>query len=44
LGDYKRRRAPEERERLILHYAPLGKFVAGRVSRAFPRASTRPTS
>ena len=34
--DYKRRQASEARERLILHYAPLVKFVAGRVASGLP--------
>ena len=29
-------RAPELRDRLILHYAPLVKFVAGRVGSGLP--------
>ena len=29
-------RAPELRDRLILHYAPLVKYVAGRVSSGLP--------
>jgi RNA polymerase sigma factor for flagellar operon FliA len=34
--EYKRRHMPEARERLILHYAPLVKFVAGRVGSGLP--------
>ena len=34
--EYKRRHTPEARERLILHYAPLVKFVAGRVGSGLP--------
>jgi RNA polymerase sigma factor FliA len=30
--------APEVRERLILHYAPLVKFVAGRVASGLPQS------
>jgi RNA polymerase sigma factor FliA len=37
-GDYKQHRAPEARERLILHYAPLVKFVAGRVASGLPQS------
>ena len=35
--DYKRRGTPEARERLILHYSPLVKFVAGRVGSGLPQ-------
>ena len=34
----------DARERLILHYSPLVKFVAGRVAPVCRRASSRPTS
>jgi len=34
--EYKQRQTPETRERLILHYAPLVKFVAGRVASGLP--------
>jgi RNA polymerase sigma factor FliA len=34
--EYKRRHTPDARERLILHYAPLVKFVAGRVGSGLP--------
>jgi RNA polymerase sigma factor for flagellar operon FliA len=34
--EYKRRHTPEARERLIVHYAPLVKFVAGRVGSGLP--------
>jgi RNA polymerase sigma factor for flagellar operon FliA len=34
--EYKRRHTSEARERLILHYAPLVKFVAGRVGSGLP--------
>jgi RNA polymerase sigma factor for flagellar operon FliA len=36
-SDYKRDSAPEARERLILHYSPLVKFVAGRVAAGLPQ-------
>jgi RNA polymerase sigma factor for flagellar operon FliA len=35
-GDYKEHDAPDARERLILHYATLVKFVAGRVASGLP--------
>jgi RNA polymerase sigma factor for flagellar operon FliA len=35
--DYKRRGTPDARERLILNYAPLVKFVAGRVAAGLPQ-------
>ena len=34
--EYKRNPTPETREKLILHYSPLVKFVAGRVSSGLP--------
>jgi RNA polymerase sigma factor FliA len=34
--EYTQRNTPEVRERLILHYAPLVKFVAGRVASGLP--------
>ncbi len=34
--EYRAHESPEARERLILHYAPLVKFVAGRVAGNFP--------
>ena len=34
--DYKERATPAAREQLILHYAPLVKFVAGRVAAGLP--------
>lgn len=34
--EYKQNRSPEAREKLILHYAPLVKYVAGRVSSGLP--------
>jgi RNA polymerase sigma factor for flagellar operon FliA len=34
--EFKRSAAPEARERLILHYAPLVKYVAGRVATGLP--------
>jgi RNA polymerase sigma factor for flagellar operon FliA len=34
--DYKRHQGSDARERLILHYAPLVKFVAGRVASGLP--------
>jgi len=36
--EYKQRQTPEARERLILHYAPLVKFVAGRVASGLPQS------
>jgi len=36
--DYKERGTPEARERLILQYAPLVKFVAGRVASGLPQS------
>jgi RNA polymerase sigma factor for flagellar operon FliA len=36
-GDYKANATPEARERLILHYSPLVKFVAGRVATGLPQ-------
>jgi RNA polymerase sigma factor for flagellar operon FliA len=35
--DYKGNGTPETRERLILHYSPLVKFVAGRVAAGLPQ-------
>lgn len=35
-ADYKRHRRSDVRERLILHYSPLVKFVAGRVGSGLP--------
>ncbi len=35
--EYKRSRSREARERLILHYSPLVKFVAGRVAAGLPQ-------
>jgi RNA polymerase sigma factor FliA len=37
-GEYKQHHTPEARERLILHYAPLVKFVAGRVASGLPQS------
>jgi RNA polymerase sigma factor for flagellar operon FliA len=34
--EYRQRDSPEARERLILHYAPLVKYVAGRIAGGFP--------
>jgi RNA polymerase sigma factor for flagellar operon FliA len=36
--EYKQHQTPEARERLILHYAPLVKFVAGRVASGLPQS------
>jgi RNA polymerase sigma factor for flagellar operon FliA len=36
--DYKERRTADARERLILHYSPLVKFVAGRVGSGLPQS------
>lgn len=36
--EYKARATPEARERLILHYSPLVKFVAGRVAAGLPQS------
>jgi RNA polymerase sigma factor for flagellar operon FliA len=36
-GDYKTEGTDDARERLILHYAPLVKFVAGRVAAGLPQ-------
>src|SRR5215216_4840435 len=35
--DYKEHRSREARDRLILHYSPLVKFVAGRVAAGLPQ-------
>ena len=35
---YGRDKASEARERLILHYSPLAKFVAGRVAAGLPQS------
>ena len=35
---YKAEGAPDARERLIIHYAPLVKFVAGRVAAGLPQS------
>jgi RNA polymerase sigma factor for flagellar operon FliA len=37
-SDYKADGAPDARERLIIHYAPLVKFVAGRVAAGLPQS------
>src|SRR4029077_21283404 len=37
-AEYKAAGAPEARERLILHYSPLVKFVAGRVAAGLPQS------
>ncbi len=37
-SDYKANGAPDARERLIIHYAPLVKFVAGRVAAGLPQS------
>ncbi len=37
-SEYKQRHTPDARERLILHYAPLVKFVAGRVASGLPQS------
>ena len=37
-SDYKANGAPDVRERLIIHYAPLVKFVAGRVAAGLPQS------
>jgi RNA polymerase sigma factor for flagellar operon FliA len=37
-GEYKADAADEARERLILHYSPLVKFVAGRVAAGLPQS------
>ena len=36
-SDYKAHGSPDSRERLILHYSPLVKFVAGRVAAGLPQ-------
>ena len=36
--EYKQHETPEARERLILHYSPLVKFVAGRVASGLPQS------
>lgn len=36
--EYKQHQTPEARERLILHYSPLVKFVAGRVASGLPQS------
>jgi RNA polymerase sigma factor for flagellar operon FliA len=36
--EYKRDQTFEARERLILHYAPIVKFVAGRVASGLPQS------
>src|SRR5438045_3908132 len=35
-GEFKKTASPDARERLILHYAPLVKYVAGRVATGLP--------
>lgn len=35
-AEYKEHRSPDTREKLILHYSPLVKYVAGRVSSGLP--------
>ena len=35
-SEFKKTASPEARERLILHYAPLVKYVAGRVATGLP--------
>jgi len=37
-SEYKQHHTPDARERLILHYAPLVKFVAGRVASGLPQS------
>ena len=37
-ADYKSDASPNVRERLILHYSPLVKFVAGRVAAGLPQS------
>ena len=37
-GEYKQHHSSDVRERLILHYAPLVKFVAGRVASGLPQS------
>ena len=37
-GEYKRQHTSDARERLILHCAPLVKFVAGRVASGLPQS------
>ncbi len=37
--DYKEGATSDARERLILHYSPLVKFVAGRVASGLPQNS-----
>ncbi len=37
-GDYGRNKSSDARERLILHYSPLVKFVAGRVAAGLPQS------
>jgi RNA polymerase sigma factor FliA len=37
-GEYKQHHTVDARERLILHYAPLVKFVAGRVASGLPQS------
>ena len=40
---YKEEGDASARERLVVAYSPLVKFVAGRLARACPRTSTTPT-
>jgi RNA polymerase sigma factor for flagellar operon FliA len=42
--EFKLKASADARERLILHYAPLVKYVAGRVSVGCRPTSSRPTS
>jgi RNA polymerase sigma factor for flagellar operon FliA len=37
-SEYKQHHTSDARERLILHYAPLVKFVAGRVASGLPQS------
>src|SRR5437016_6554038 len=37
-SEYKQHHTPDARERLILHYSPLVKFVAGRVAAGLPQS------
>src|SRR5207237_5465156 len=40
-AEFKKTASPEARERLILHYAPMVKYVAGRLRTRLPRAVQR---
>jgi len=43
-AEFKGTASPQARERLILHYAPLVKYVASRVATGLPASVSRPIS